>query len=303
MEDSILGDHPLSGVQEIKRIGDWLLANNRKTLWDISLWNSDSYLTWQSWNLGCYPEELHEEAMTLLEYLHGKAPVSARLKDKRGWGSPTGNYTASAGYKAALNIPWVPSNPGPWKAIWNFPSIPKIDHFAWTLTHNSILTFDNLKKRGWEGPSRCPLCRIQEETPEHLLLECEFSKEVWGLLTGAACPILPTKASALLSLWQSLSPFNLSKKNFLKTAWMWIPKFTCWKIWLERNNRIFNEVERLPSQVAIQARTMLAEALKGKPNLSNSAQLSEDEDRWLKETSQNHTGTISINLGTFGNGR
>jgi len=149
--------------------------------------------------LGCYPEELHEESTILLEFLHGKAPISARTKDKRGWGSPTGNYTASAGYKVALNIPWVPQNPGSWKEIWNFPSIPKIDHFAWTLTHNSILTFDNLNKRGWEGPSRCPLCKHKEETPEHLLLECEFSKEVWGLITGIACPILPTSASDLLS--------------------------------------------------------------------------------------------------------
>jgi ribonuclease HI len=244
--------------------------------------------------LGNYPEELHAEALILLDYLHGKAPVSAGLKDKRGWGSPTGNYTATTGYKAALNIPWVPSNPGPWKAIWNFPSIPKIDHFAWTLTHNSILTFDNLKKRGWEGPSRCPLCRSQEETPEHLLLECEFSKKVWSHLIGTACPSLPSKASELLSSWQHLAPFNLRKKHCLKTAWMWTPKFTCWKLWLERNNRIFNEVERLPSQVAIQARTMLAETLQGKANLNNSVQLSEDEDKWFKEISQNFTSSRQI---------
>jgi hypothetical protein len=51
---------------------------------------------------------------------------------------------------------------------------------------------------------------------------------------------------------------------------MWLPKFICWKLWLERNNRIFNEVERLPSQVAIKARTLLAEAINGKPHIMNS---------------------------------
>jgi hypothetical protein len=207
MEDSILGDPPLIGVRDIMHIGEWLSANNRTTLWDISLWKTDLHLSWKDWNLGCYPEELHEEAMILLEYLHGKAPIGANYKDKRGWGSPTGNYTASAGYKAVLNIPWVPPNPGPWKALWLFPSIPKVDHFAWALTHNSILTYNNLKKRGWEGPSRCPLCRDHEETPEHLLFECGYSKEVWSLLLGGVPPRPPSLASDFLSNLADFIPF------------------------------------------------------------------------------------------------
>jgi len=268
-----LGEPPLKGFRDIQNIGKWLSANNFKTLWDISLWNNDPHLSWQRWNLGHYPEELKEEAAVLLEYLQGKAPVGANLKDKRGWGTPTMNYTAGAGYKTALNLPWVPPHPGRWQALWNFPSIPKVDHFAWTLTHNCILTFSNLKKRGWEGPSRCPLCRANEENTEHLLLECGYSREVWSLLLGNALPRLPSLASDFLINWKSLSPFDLHKKHLLTTVWMWLPKFISWKIWLERNNRVFNEVCRLPSQVAIQARTLIVEAITGKNNLINSAPL------------------------------
>jgi ribonuclease HI/exonuclease III len=296
MEDSILGDPPLKGFLDIKNIGEWLLANNRETLWDISTWKSDPHLSWHNWNLGHYPEELHGEATTLLEYLHGKAPVGANYRDKRGWGSPTMNYSAAAGYKAVLNSPWVPPNPGRWQALWNFPSLPKVDHFAWALTHNSILTFSMLKKRGWEGPSRCPLCKTNEETPEHLLFECDYSREVWTHLLGEALPRLPSSASDFLFNWQSLSPFILHKKHLLKTVWMWVPKFACWKIWLERNNRIFNETCRLPSQVAIQARTLLSEALKGKANLRNSVPLTGEEENWIKEFITNNSGNTLIPL-------
>jgi ribonuclease HI/exonuclease III len=296
LEDSILGEPPLKGFRDIQNIGEWLSANNFKTLWDISLWNNDPHLSWQRWNLGHYPEELKEEAAVLLEYLQGKAPVGANLKDKRGWGTPTMNYTAGAGYKTALNLPWVPPHPGRWQALWNFPSIPKVDHFAWTLTHNCILTFSNLKKRGWEGPSRCPLCRANEENTEHLLLECGYSREVWSLLLGNALPRLPSLASDFLINWKSLSPFDLHKKHLLTTVWMWLPKFISWKIWLERNNRVFNEVCRLPSQVAIQARTLIVEAITGKNNLINSAPLSEEESSWLNQFSYSTPGTIKPSL-------
>jgi ribonuclease HI len=216
-------------------------------------------------------------------------------KDKRGWGSDSGAYTSAAGYKAVSDIPWVPPNPGPWKALWNFPSIPKVDLFVWTLIHNSILTFDNLKRKGWEGPSRCPLCSQAEETIAHLLFICEFSKEVWGLLVGSVASNLPTSGKELFNCWLSLSPFDLTKKNLLKTVWMWIPKFICWKIWLERNNRIFNEERRLPAQVAIKVKTMISEAISVKTSIQNSATLTDEEGNWLKEFRQTHPNINQIN--------
>ena len=139
-EDSILGDQPLNGLNELGNIKAWLLANNCSTLWDISSWENDDKESWVSWNLGDYPDELKEEALKLLDLLQGKSPISARSKDKRGWGSGSGKYTAAAGYAAILELLWVPPNPAPWKALWNFPSIPKVDIFIWTLLHNSILT-------------------------------------------------------------------------------------------------------------------------------------------------------------------
>ena len=185
----------------------------------------------------------------MLNHLQGKMPISARTRDKHGWGSCSGIYTAAEGYAAILAIPWASPNPAPWKSLWKFPSIPKIDVFIWTVLHNGILTADNLRKKGWALPSRCPLCTCAEETVDHLLLFCDFTKDVWKAMLWPIAVILPGYFTELFSCWISLSPFSLSKKFLLKTIWMWIPKFLCWKIWLERNNRVFKETSRLPLQV------------------------------------------------------
>ena len=37
-DDSILGDQPLNEVSDLGEIKEWLTANNRCTLWDISSW-------------------------------------------------------------------------------------------------------------------------------------------------------------------------------------------------------------------------------------------------------------------------
>ena len=151
---------------------------------DISVWNSDEDESWANWNLGDFPHDLEEEAATLLNLLQAKSPISAKAKDRRSWGSRSGTYTAAEGYAAILEVPWVPPNPGPWKALWNFASLPKIDIFIWSVLHNSILTGENPKCKGWEGPSRCPLCNQAEETSDHLFISCEYTKQVWNLMLG-----------------------------------------------------------------------------------------------------------------------
>jgi hypothetical protein len=140
--------------------------------------------------------------------------IKAMKKDKRGWGSHSGTYTTTAGYKSFTTVPHVPPDPTIWKAIWTSKSILKIDMFVWTLAHRSILIGENLRRRGWEGPSRCPLCIQEEETSDHLLLKCPFAKEVWNLSLGLKPRTfnLPQETNALLRKWSSLCPFQVKKK-------------------------------------------------------------------------------------------
>jgi hypothetical protein len=95
---------------------------------------------------------LEAEAKILLEVLQGKSPYKACIKDKKGWGDSTGKNSAAAGFRVIQAIPNVPSDPTPWRALWHHPSVPKIDMFIWTLVHKSVLTSENLKRKGWEEP-------------------------------------------------------------------------------------------------------------------------------------------------------
>eukprot|EP00253_Pinus_taeda_P026904 PITA_26904 len=214
-EDSILGDQPMKLVNGLTNIKDWLQSRNLHSLWDISNWKEALDRSWDGWNLGEVPIPLQGEASLLLDFLQGKSPSKANAKDKRGWGSISGQYTVAEGYKRIMAAPHVPPNPAKWKFIWDYPALPKIDFFCWTVAHHSILTSDNLRRRGMEGPSRCPLCKSDEETSNHLLLQCPFAKEVWRgvLLLEPSILDLPDNIPALFRNWASLSPFCLKNKE------------------------------------------------------------------------------------------
>jgi hypothetical protein len=51
----------------------------------------------------------------------------------------------------------------------------------WLALNNKLCTWDNGLKRGWIGPSRCSLCKSEEETIYHLFITFPFSVQVWSL--------------------------------------------------------------------------------------------------------------------------
>lgn len=293
-DDPILGDQPMNHEEGISNIRDWLQDRNLNTLWDISSWSEDGL--WERWQLGEVPQWLEGEASVLLDKLQGKAPVKASSKDKRGWGSVTGSYSASEGYKSISAIPNVPPNPAQWHFIWGSPSLPKIDFFCWTLAHNSILTRDNLRRRGMEGPSWCNLCKSEEETADHLFLTCSFALEVWKgvLMLNADNFDLPRNIQNLFQSWSKLSPYDLSKNILLKNCWLWIPKFVCWKLWLERNNRIFRNESCNPLKVITKIKALLGETLDTNTAKKSGKALNREEERWLNSLVPSHKDCAAI---------
>jgi hypothetical protein len=69
---------------------------------------------------------------------------------------------------------------GGWrKTLWTWDCPLKIKLFTWLLVENKLLLWDNLQRRGFEGPSYCSLCKKDSESTFHLFVGCPFTSVVW----------------------------------------------------------------------------------------------------------------------------
>jgi hypothetical protein len=61
------------------------------------------------------------------------------------------------------------------KFLWKIKIPIKVRIFLWEMLKNSILTKDNLLKRGWIGNDQCDFCS-EKEIINHLLFGCGLAK-------------------------------------------------------------------------------------------------------------------------------
>eukprot|EP00253_Pinus_taeda_P008458 PITA_08458 len=140
-------------------------------------------------------------------------------QDKLRWGyEEKGTYTTKEAYLITLKDQLTKDKL--WEKIWNPPIWPKISTFLWLLSHNRVLTWDNLRKRKFEGPSICLNCKQEEETAVHLMQLCPFSRKIWEKVTFRCqkegrelgdvnntlrkWPQQPYQSNILNTLWQIL---------------------------------------------------------------------------------------------------
>jgi hypothetical protein len=149
-------------------------------------------------------------------------------------GDATGSTTVKNIYLALLqqlnyqvDLKWF-------QRMWNWPIPLKIKIFVWLSAKEKTLTWDMLRKRGWEGPGICKLCNQSTEDIHHLLIHCHFSRAVWQrLLTHFSLNIQWDDASVLdcflrwskdtlpRTVWQLMLAGSSGLKEirrFLKTA-------------------------------------------------------------------------------------
>ncbi len=123
--------------------------------------------------------------------------------------------------------------------LWNIKIPLRIKIFLWLVARNRLPTADFLANRGWIGPSICPLCRRDVEYLDHLLFRCSYSREVWSSLFFGhqrTCRKLLGETGDLATRWRRIK--GTQEGSALVDINLWIAA-TCWELWKERNNRIF----------------------------------------------------------------
>lgn len=68
-----------------------------------------------------------------------------------------------------------------WKKLWHLHCSQKIKLFLWLLSHKNLLVRAHLSNIGLAINPDCPSCRVQDETLDHLFVNCHVTVQVSGM--------------------------------------------------------------------------------------------------------------------------
>lgn len=162
------------------------------------------------------------------------------------WGyEEKGTFTTKEAYKIIIGN--RVSKDKLWDNIWNPPIWPKVSTFLWLLSHNKILTWDNLRKRNFSDPSICLNYKQEEESALHLMQTCSLGRKLWEKVTFHCRKdgIVVGDIKSTLRNWNQ-KPYQ---SKVLNTLWQIIPRLLMWNIWKERNRRIFKDQSMTIEQI------------------------------------------------------
>jgi hypothetical protein len=94
---------------------------------------------------------------------------------------------------------------------------------------------NRLARHGMDHPDRCPLCDQQDETVQHILVACVFTREVWfrTLSRLGLQHLAPTSDATVFQEWWREAERNVSKHK--KKGFNSIVTLVAWQIWKHRN--------------------------------------------------------------------
>jgi hypothetical protein len=73
----------------------------------------------------------------------------------------------------------------PWKRLWKTWAPPKCKFFLWLAIRNQYWNAGRLQRRGMQYPVCCPLCDQEQETAQHILCTCSFTRQFWHLILSS----------------------------------------------------------------------------------------------------------------------
>ena len=110
----------------------------------------------------------------------------------------------------------------------------------WTVAHKKCWTADRLARKGLPHPAVCPLCDQVEETIDHLLVSCVFSRQMWfNVLQGLGLQALAPGPDDLIfdDWWDNVS--NRVSGQVQKGVNS-IVILGAWNLWNQRNRCAFD---------------------------------------------------------------
>ncbi|KAH9782340.1 putative reverse transcriptase/RNA-dependent DNA polymerase [Citrus sinensis] len=162
-----------------------------------------------------------------------RIPLSSRI-DKDNWfwlPDSKGLYSVRSCYRM-LNTLHPPPSSSAWRKLWLLPVPAKVKNFLWRAMTNVLPTADNLLQRRVEVQASCPIYHSSPETVFHVLVTCPFAKACW------ISSVLGFNGSCVSFVHWLEDLFSCRNIDDCSLSAM-----VCWGLWLNRNNKVWNDVK------------------------------------------------------------
>ena len=175
--------------------------------------------------------------LNLWESLSG-IELQPNIRDKHVFSlAADGKYTAKAAYNGLF---LGSASFDHYKRIWRSWAPSKCRFFIWLVAHNRCWTADRLAKKGLNHPHRCPLCDQEDETMNHLLISCVFTRIFWYMLLrkfGLHALAPQPGLTSFLEWWKGAAE---AVQGMVKKGLNSLIMLGAWKIWNLRNRCVFD---------------------------------------------------------------
>jgi hypothetical protein len=103
-------------------------------------------------------------------------------------------------------------------AVWSLNILPRVHVFLWLLSHNKLLTRDNLCKRQEVSDKTCLLCS-ENENIQHLFFSCDIVRLLWQDIASILDSVMVVDFESLARLW--ISNKRNAMVNLVNAALLW----------------------------------------------------------------------------------
>lgn len=196
-----------------------------------------------SWNLHLRRNPPDFEIQELAELLTTLSQVNlVSGLDKLQWNSDSkGRFTVKNWYNTLIQQRNYNQQESclPLQLIWDSQVPARIIFFLWEVNKQAVQTKARLCKMFHDKDPTCSRCSSEVETINRLLLECDFTEQIWEEIAGGFVVQLPhhDTLTSRIKLWSS--------KRWIQdtTSWFWskAPSAIWWSIWAHRNAVIFKD--------------------------------------------------------------
>jgi hypothetical protein len=149
--------------------------------------------------------------------------------------TPDGIYTAHSAYRMLHT--GATSFRGH-RLVWKTWAPLRVRIFLWLALRRRHWTADRRARHGLEARDTCFLCDQAQDTIDHIIAACPFTRELWHHILQALGLQLPEGTASTLTWWRRLRALASGQR------WKGLDSLfalVSWQVWKERNARCFRD--------------------------------------------------------------